>query len=64
MQHFRVTVRWGSPPRYHVEDVRAAGLAAVFEQLPGALPPDVLETGDLVEIRVQADPETRDFTPG
>ena len=64
MPHFRVTVRWGAPPRYHVEDVNGAGLAAVLEQLPGVLPAAVLEAGDLVEIRVQADPETREFTPG
>jgi hypothetical protein len=64
MLHYRVTIRWGRPPRYHVEDLDATSLLDVFERLPLALPADVIETGDLVEIRVQTDPGARTFTPG
>lgn len=64
MPHYRVTVRWGAPPRYHVEDVQGKDLARVLGTLPTLLPPAVLETGDLVEIRVQSDPDSRQFTPG
>lgn len=59
-----MTIRWGAPPRYHVEDLEAPDLGAVLRGLSGVVPEAVLETGDLVEIRVQTNPEQRDFTPG
>lgn len=64
MPHYRVTIRWGAPPRYHVEDMQGRDLAGILKELPEVVPEPVLETGDLIEIRVQADPEKRDFTPG
>jgi hypothetical protein len=64
MPYYRVTIRWGAPPRYHLQDLEAADLSSVLKQLPEDLPAQVLATGDLIEIRVQTDPETREFTPG
>ncbi|MGH7502547.1 MAG: hypothetical protein ACREL7_12410 [Longimicrobiales bacterium] len=64
MPNYRVTIRWGRPSRYHIEDLDAPGLSEVFERLPRAVPGEVLESGDLVEIRIHVDPEGRVFTPG
>jgi hypothetical protein len=64
MPHYRVTIRWGAPPRYHLLDLEAADLRRVLKQLPEDLPAQVLATGDLIEIRVQTDPEPREFKPG
>lgn len=62
MPIWRVTIRHGRPQRYHVEDVEAPDLAAVLraaaELAAGA--PDA----DLAELRLAADPESRDYTPG
>jgi len=64
MPHYRVTIRWGVPPRYHLQDLEAADLNNVLKRLPEDLPAQVLATGDLIEIRVQTDPGRREFTPG
>lgn len=64
MPRFRVTVRYGRPQQYAVEDIEAATLADALrdaaEQVAVAREPDA----DLAEIRVQADASSRSYTEG
>lgn len=56
---FQVTVRHGAPAmRYHTQTLEAADLAGILDALPAALPPQVVASGDLVEIRTAVDPES------
>lgn len=64
MNLYRITIRHGQPHRYHMEDVRAATLADAVRQVADRFPAQVAETGDLLEIRRQMDPEQREYTPG
>lgn len=64
MSLYRVTIRFGVPHRYHVEDVRAASLEDALRRAADAFPSGIAETADLLEIRRQLEPEQREFTPG
>lgn len=58
---YRITIRHGRPQAWHVEDVEADSLAGALrhasEHIDIATRPDA----DLVEIRVQIDPEARHY---
>ncbi len=64
MPHYRATIRYGSPPRYHVVNVEAATLRAAIGRIAGEFPPDAEASADLLELRLRADPDSREFTPG
>jgi hypothetical protein len=66
MTSYRITIRYaaGGGMRYHVDDVAAATLADALRLAAERMPGGVGATADLAEIRVQSDPEKRDFTPG
>jgi len=61
MPHFTATIRHGAPHRYHTETFVAENLEDALRDLPGRLPEDVLEGGDLVELREAVDPEKRAY---
>lgn len=66
MPSYRITIRYGAGGgmRYHVDDVTAATLADALRSAAERMPAHVGASADLVEIRVQADPDGRSFTPG
>jgi hypothetical protein len=64
MKRYRVTIRYGHPQRYHMQDVQAASLVEAMRLAGERLLPEVGETADLLEIRVQLEPEDRQFGPG
>ena len=63
---FRITVRYVSAGahRYHIDDVEADTLAEAMSQSAARMPADVGASADLVEVRRQADPDRREYTPG
>ena len=64
MTTYRMTLRHGSPgKRYHVVDLEAPDIRSALMQAVNAFPPDGEKTGDLIEIRVHVDPESRNYTP-
>lgn len=65
MSNYRVTVRYGQPrQQYTVLDIAAESLASALRLAADALPAAVSESADLAEIRVQGDPEEREYTEG
>jgi hypothetical protein len=62
MPSFRMTVRFGQPQRYHVIDVDAGDLREAMRLAADGFPDDVAGTADLLEIRVQAEPDSREYT--
>jgi hypothetical protein len=66
MPSYRITIRYGAGGgmRYHVDDVAAETLADALRSAAERMPAHVGESADLAEIRVQADPDGRSFTPG
>lgn len=65
MPFFRATIRHGAPrPRYQVEDVQAGDLRDAMRRVLDRIGDDVAADADLVEIRLQSDPDDRDYTPG
>lgn len=59
---FQITVRYGtSAQRYHAFTVDAADARAALRAAAEALPDDVAEDADLVELRVAVDPEHRAY---
>lgn len=64
MNLYRVTIRHGQPQRYHVQDVRAESLRAAVRQLASSFPDQIGDSSDLVEIRLQREPEEREYTAG
>lgn len=58
---YDVTVRHGRPHRYHTLGVEAEDVAAALRSLADALPPEVVEDADLVELRVAVDPDDRTY---
>jgi len=65
MPEFRVTVRHGQARyQYHIEDVEAADLKQALALAAERLPAEVVATADLAEVRRQARPEAREYTPG
>jgi hypothetical protein len=64
MPFYRVTIRFGSPKQqYHVEDLTANSLREALRMAADAYPAAAAETADLVEIRLQRDPDDREFGP-
>ncbi len=64
-RHFRLTVRWGTPPtRYHLVDVEGADLRDALARGAANLPDEVAASADLAELRPLADPEEREYLPG
>lgn len=64
MPHYRVTIRFGAPrARYEVLDLEAEDLRAALTSAAERLPAEVSETAELAELRLQPDPDTREFTP-
>ena len=65
MPIYRVTIRYGAGRyRYHVDDVEAPDLARALALAAERMPPDVIESGELAEVRRLAEPEPRDGEPG
>lgn len=64
MPHYRATIRFRTDrQRYRMEDVQAPDLRAALRDLADRFPDDIVDSSDLVEIRRQADPDAREFTP-
>lgn len=60
--HFQVTVRYGSRyQRYHTYVVEATDAAAALTTAAAQMPTDIAADVDLVELRIAADPETREY---
>lgn len=65
MPSYRVTFRYGAPRAlYEVLDVDAEDLRAAMRTAADRVPEQVAASAELVEVRVQRDPEEREFTPG
>ena len=66
MPLYRATIRYaaGGRQRYHLEDVDAPTLMDALRLTAERVPAEVGATADLVEIRVQVDPERREYVPG
>lgn len=64
MPVWRVTVRYGRPQEYAMEDVDAGTLAEAMRLAAERVAAASNPTADLVEIRIQADPEGRRFVEG
>jgi hypothetical protein len=65
MPIYRVTIRYGAPrPQYAVLDVEGATLAEALRRTADQLPPDAAASADLAEIRLQLEPEQREYTAG
>jgi hypothetical protein len=66
MPHYRATIRFaaGGRHRYHLEDVEAPSLVDALRLAAERVPAEVRGSADLAEVRLQVDPEQREFTPG
>lgn len=59
---FQVTVRYGSRyQRYHTYRVDAGDLPEALRSAAEAMPGEIVEQADLVEIRPAPDPEARSY---
>ena len=64
MPSYRATFRYGgSRPQYEVLDIEAADLRAAMAEAAERVGDDIVATAELVEIRLQTDPEEREYTP-
>lgn len=64
MPLYRVTVRFGTPRQhYHVVDLTANSLREAMRMAVEQFPEAAEATADLVEIRLQTDPDEREFGP-
>jgi hypothetical protein len=62
MPSYRITIRYGGlPPRYEVLDVSAPDLRAALAQVAAGMDEAIAASADLAEIRVQSDPEEREY---
>lgn len=63
--HYQVTVRYGTTRvSYHMDRVEGENLAEAMRTAAARLPPEVVEAGELVEIRPAIDPEEREYLDG
>ena len=63
--HYQVTVRYGATRvRYHLDRVEGENLAEAMRTAAERLPAEVIEAGELVEIRPAIDPEEREYLDG
>lgn len=64
MPSYRATFRYGGQrPRYEMLDLEAADLRSALRSAAEQVSDAAAETGELVEIRRQTDPEERAYTP-
>lgn len=64
MPSYRATFRYGGQrPRYEMLDLEAADLRSALRSAAEQVSDAAAETAELVEIRRQADPEERVYTP-
>lgn len=62
---YQVTVRYGATRvRYHMDRVEGEDLAEAMRTAAERLPTEVIEAGELVEIRPAIDPEEREYLDG
>jgi hypothetical protein len=62
MPSYRVTIRYGGlPPRYEILDVSAPDLRAALADVAAVMDEAVAASADLAEIRVQSDPDEREY---
>ena len=62
---YQVTVRYGATRvRYHMDRVEGENLAEAMRTAAERLPAEVVEAGELVEIRPAIDPEEREYLDG
>lgn len=59
---FQVTVRYGTRyQRYHTYRVEAGNLVSALRAAAEALPEEIADEADLVEIRPAPDPDSREY---
>jgi hypothetical protein len=64
MPLYRITIRFGAPrQQYHVEDLSANSLREAMRMAVEQYPEAAEANADLVEIRLQQDPDERQFGP-
>ena len=64
MPSYRATFRYGGArPQYEMMDLEAEDLRGALRAAADRLGDEVSATAELVEIRVQADPQEREYTP-
>jgi hypothetical protein len=64
MPLYRATIRFGAPKQqYHVLDLSANSLREAMRLAAEQYPEAAAQDADLVEIRLQADPDQREFGP-
>jgi hypothetical protein len=64
MPLYRLTIRYGSPHRYHMADIEAVSLEAALRDAASQVPEAAGDSADVVELRRMADPDTRQYGPG
>ena len=65
MATYRVTIRYGrSGKRYELLDIEAPELREALRRAAEQVPEEAAATADLVEVRLQSEPEAREYTPG
>lgn len=65
MPRYRMAIRFGEVRQtYHVADVDAPSLREALREAAAAIPDDVDDTADLVEIRRTVHPDARPMGPG
>jgi hypothetical protein len=66
MPSYRITIRYAAAGRmrYHVDDTDAPTLADALRLAGERMPAEMRATADLAEVRVRAEPDGREFTPG
>lgn len=64
MPNYRATIRFTEAgQKYEVVDVMANSVREAMRMVAEQFPDEALATADLVEIRLQADPEEREYAP-
>lgn len=65
MPSYRITIRYGAPRAlYEILDVHAADLRVAMREAADRMTDEIVETAELAEVRVQRDPDEREFAPG
>lgn len=63
MPSYRATFRYGgSRPQYEMLDIEADDLRGALTAAAERVGDEIAETAELVEIRVRADPDEREYT--
>lgn len=62
MKTFQITVRYGGERlRYHTFTVEAQHAAAALASAATEIPPEIVESVDLVEVRIAVNPDERRY---